>query len=305
MAVAKGSQSLVANAASAALVVGQTTTLSATGGSGTGAVSFASNDGSCSVTGTTLTAASTGSCMITATRAADANYIVATASVGITIAKAGTAASITSHTPNPSQQTTPIAVTIGVTVNSPGAITPTAPSGIVTISDGAASCSATLPTTSCNLTPSTIGSKTLTATYSGDANFNGSVSAGTGHAVTSYCNFDVDGNTRVDALTDGLIIFRYLLGVRGSALVANALAPDAKVTDPDEIAAKIALMVSNFALDIDGNTGIAPESDGLLLLRALAGNTNVIDALGSGTPTRNTWALIRGYLNSACGMTVP
>ena len=34
---------------------------------------------------------------------------------------------------------------------------------------------------------------------------------------------DVDGNGQVDAATDGLLILRYLLGIRGSALIAGAL----------------------------------------------------------------------------------
>jgi len=66
------------------LNVGETTTLSSSGGSGGGAVSFASNNANCTVTsGTTLTAAAAGNCVITATKAADTNYLVATATVSI------------------------------------------------------------------------------------------------------------------------------------------------------------------------------------------------------------------------------
>lgn len=39
---------------------------------------------------------------------------------------------------------------------------------------------------------------------------------------------DVDGNGRYEAGTDGVLIARYLLGMRGDALIANALAPDAQ-----------------------------------------------------------------------------
>ena len=35
--------------------------------------------------------------------------------------------------------------------------------------------------------------------------------------------FDVDGNGQVDALTDGLLILRYLFGLRGNALIATAI----------------------------------------------------------------------------------
>ena len=38
-------------------------------------------------------------------------------------------------------------------------------------------------------------------------------------------SLDVDGDTRVDALTDGLLILRYMLGIRGTALLAGAANP--------------------------------------------------------------------------------
>ena len=51
-------------------------TLIATGGSTTGAITFAKVSGAnCSVTGTTLTATQAGSCMVTVTRAGDRNYL--------------------------------------------------------------------------------------------------------------------------------------------------------------------------------------------------------------------------------------
>ncbi len=47
----------------------------------------------------------------------------------------------------------------------------TAPTGTVTISDGTASCTATLPKNDCTLKPETAGKKTITASYSGDTNY--------------------------------------------------------------------------------------------------------------------------------------
>ena len=57
---------------------------------------------------------------------------------------------------------------------------------------------------------------------SGDATRN------TAAALTSYLDdlkpkLDIDGNGQVDALTDGLLISRYLLNIRGPALVAGAI----------------------------------------------------------------------------------
>ena len=38
---------------------------------------------------------------------------------------------------------------------------------------------------------------------------------------------DVDGDGTSDALTDGLLILRYMLGLRGDALIAGAVGPGA------------------------------------------------------------------------------
>ena len=38
-----------------------------------------------------------------------------------------------------------------------------------------------------------------------------------------YATMDIDGNGTVDALTDGMLTIRYMLGLRGAALVAGAV----------------------------------------------------------------------------------
>ena len=86
LTIGQGAQAtLSANAVSTTLLVGGVTTLSTTGGSGTGLVSFASNNANCTIVGSTLTAAAIGSCLVTASKAADANFTVATATLSITI----------------------------------------------------------------------------------------------------------------------------------------------------------------------------------------------------------------------------
>src|SRR5207245_5759081 len=89
-----------------------------------------------------------------------------------TVGAASTTTAITGHTPNPSAVGQAVAVTF--TVTSSGGT----PTGNVTVSDGAATCTGTVAAGTCNLTPTTAGAKTLTATYGGDANFGGSTSAG-------------------------------------------------------------------------------------------------------------------------------
>ncbi|HVZ75932.1 MAG TPA: polysaccharide deacetylase family protein [Candidatus Paceibacterota bacterium] len=105
--------------------------------------------------------------------------------------KANTLTVITSDTPDPSN--TNAAYTVNVSV---GRLSGTnSPSGTVTVSDGSATCAATLSgssattTGSCQLTSTTSGSKTLTATYSGDTNFN--TSSGTAsHTVNNVAGPD-------------------------------------------------------------------------------------------------------------------
>jgi hypothetical protein len=40
-------------------------------------------------------------------------------------------------------------------------------------------------------------------------------------------SLDVDGNGNADALSDGIILLRYLFGIRGEALTEGALGPNA------------------------------------------------------------------------------
>jgi hypothetical protein len=78
---------LSASATPDTLMVGDSATLAASGGSGSGAVSFAVSAGgeNCSVDGSTLTALAAGSCEITATKAGDNYYLPASANVAITV----------------------------------------------------------------------------------------------------------------------------------------------------------------------------------------------------------------------------
>jgi RHS repeat-associated protein len=50
---------------------------------------------------------------------------------------------------------------------------------------------------------------------------------------------DIDGNGQVDALSDGLLIIRYLFGLRGPSLIAGAISPGAIRTSPDAIEGRL------------------------------------------------------------------
>jgi hypothetical protein len=123
----------------------------------------------------TVTAAGTGR-TITADRSSKTGT-----SNAFAVNKADTTTTITADTPDPSVVGQAYTVAYTVSVQTPGSGTPT---GNVTVSDGTASCTGTVVTGSCSLTSTSAGPKTLTATYAGDANFNGSTtSLGTSHQV--------------------------------------------------------------------------------------------------------------------------
>jgi hypothetical protein len=177
-------------------VFGQVVTLTATvnkqSGAGTpsGTVQFKDNGlsvgspatligGSAIIQTTLLTV---GNHNITAEYSGDSNFSSSTGTLsgGQVVSKASITATITSDSPDPSEVNQPVTVNYTVIVNAPGGGTPT---GNVTVSDGINSCTGTVSAGTCTLTLTTSGNRTLTASYTGDTNFNGSTSAGTPHQV--------------------------------------------------------------------------------------------------------------------------
>jgi hypothetical protein len=73
-----------------------------------------------------------------------------------------------------------------VTVNPPGSGTPT---GNVTVSDGSASCTASVATGSCIIKMKITGNRTLTATYAGSTKFNGSSDTENHQVIPKTSNF--------------------------------------------------------------------------------------------------------------------
>lgn len=174
-------------------VVGQVVTVqytvspSVVSGTPTGTVVV--SDGTISCSGTvaagqcSLTFTSAGTRSLTATYSGDSNFNSSTSSIAThTVNPANTTTTITSDNPDPSNLGQSVTVQYSVSVNSPGVGTPT---GIVTVSDGTVSCTGTVVAGLCNLTFTIEGIKTLTASYAGDANFNGSTSAGEPHNVNA------------------------------------------------------------------------------------------------------------------------
>jgi hypothetical protein len=128
---------------------------------------------------------SSGSCLMASTTTAannldftysgDTDFNGVSTSISQTVNVATTTTTIISVVPTVQQLiNTVYTVNFTLTVDAPGAGTPT---GTVTVSDGTDSNPCALPAASCTLISTTTGSKNLTATYSGDADFNTSTSA--------------------------------------------------------------------------------------------------------------------------------
>lgn len=79
-------------------------------------------------------------------------------------------------------------------------------------------------------------------------------------------SLDIDNDGNFDATTDGVLLLRYLLGMRGSVLTTGAIGVNAE-RNATAIASYIALLGN--ALDVDGDASVKATTDGLLVLRYL------------------------------------
>ena len=186
------SWSVTVNSPGAGTPTGTVTVDDGTGGTCSAAVSA----GSCSFAST-----SAGAKTITATYGGDADFNSSSGTKAHTVDKADTTTTVGTITPEPTVTGQSYSVAWSVTVNAPGAGTPT---GTVTVDDGTGgTCSAAVSAGSCSFASTSAGAKTITATYGGDSNFNGSHGtkahtvnrADTTAAVTSDINPSVFGQT--------------------------------------------------------------------------------------------------------------
>ena len=141
---------------------------------------------------------------------------------------------------------------------------------------------------------------TLTTDQRGAARGAGvSCDVGAFEYVSPVATLDIDGSstaTKYDALTDGLLAIRYMFGLTGSSLTANAIGGTATRKDPAAI--KAYLDGIRAALDIDGNGNVDALTDGLLVIRylfGLRGAPLIQGAIAAGA-TRTTAAQIESYL---------
>jgi len=208
LTIDKGATTTTASTARNPSVTGETVTVNVTvaitpanpafAGFPAGAVTVTSNDGapvSCpspSLTNGSLVCTvkflTAGAKTLTASYAGDNNFLPSAGAVNHVVLKADTVTAITSDLPDPSIMGQPFTVSATVTPVAPGS---GAPTGTVVIGDGVASCNAVLSggAGSCTLTLSTVGQRTLTATYAGDANYNGSGATAPHRVVYTFSGF--------------------------------------------------------------------------------------------------------------------
>ena len=245
-------------------------TLTATSSSGL-TVSFDTwTPSTCTVSGSTVTALAPALCGIRATQAGNSNNaaapqklaLVTVASYSITAAASPVAGGSVTCTPNP--------------VLAGGGITCTAAANAPYIFG---SWSGDCTGASCVLSNVT-AARSVTASFVPTLNIDGS-----------------DAATRYHPLVDGLIVVRYMQGVRGPALTAGTSVAGSTVNDPALMATYLSSMGA--LLDIDGNGTIDPATDGLLIIRymlGLRGENLVANALGTAPRTRSTAVEIETWL---------
>jgi len=158
------------------IVYGVPTALTATGGSGTGALTFTTSSSDCVLSGTrgeTVTAQkASGTCAIIAQKAGDVNWYASSKSATFTMTKQLSNVSINASPSSPKEVGSSITLTATTGAGQSGTVTFTVGGSPITScgSSGAVAISGT--SASCLWTPTTSGSSlTLGATYSGDSNY--------------------------------------------------------------------------------------------------------------------------------------
>ncbi|MDG1783575.1 MAG: hypothetical protein P8H52_08260, partial [Porticoccaceae bacterium] len=109
-------------------------------------------------------------------------------------------------------------------------------------------------------------------------------------------SLDLDGNTKYDALSDGMLLVRSMFGLEGDVLINGSIASDAAYISSTDILNRIELLGD--LRDIDGNGDIDALTDGLLVVRHLFGleGEALIAGVIAENATRVTAAEIEIYL---------
>ena len=118
-------------------------------------------------------------------------------------------------------------------------------------------------------------------------------------------NLDVDGDGKVGALSDGVMLMRYLLGgsvFSGNALINGAISATA-TRNVTQIRSYLEQGVLQKDLDIDGNGSVTALSDGLIAQRYLFGATFSGNALIAGAIAPDATRDLAGIQSYMAGLT--
>ncbi|WP_347269067.1 LamG-like jellyroll fold domain-containing protein [Paracoccus sp. (in: a-proteobacteria)] len=106
-------------------------------------------------------------------------------------------------------------------------------------------------------------------------------------ATTLSGSLDIDQDGSFDAATDGVLVLRYLFGLRGDALVAGAVGANAQRSDATAIVAYLDRL--RLQLDVDADGSALALTDGLLVLRHVLGlrDSSLVNAATGSGATRD------------------
>lgn len=107
-------------------------------------------------------------------------------------------------------------------------------------------------------------------------------------------NFDIDGDGEVSALTDGILVIRFLAGFTGEALISGAVASEGATRNTAEEIESY-LESAQTMLDVDGNGTDSALTDGILAIRSFAGFTGealINGAVGEGATRSEAKAIL-------------
>jgi lysyl endopeptidase len=116
----------------------------------------------------------------------------------------------------------------------------------------------------------------------------------------TYKPFDIDANGTVDAATDGVLITRYLLGLRGDALIAGVLGSGATRNTATLIAEYLQKLSA--PMDLDGDGATRASTDALLILRYMRNARGSALMQGATNGTARTLDQIQNSLFNSTGM---
>ena len=110
---------------------------------------------------------------------------------------------------------------------------------------------------------------------------------------------DIDGNSKVRALTDGMLVLRYLFGTRDAALIAGVVGTGCTRCNDTQIENYIESIVAQLDIDDDGEREAL--FDGVLVIRwlfGMRGDALVVNAVDADCGDRCDAAEISPYLDA-------